>query len=80
MRNYIISNVRKNAPAIFSLNVKPGVYAATYDRSTVPEIVALLGNPNKPTKAHPRYPSVLYKDGVIAGGNIFGSAVILNVS
>ena len=80
MRNYIISNVRKNVPEIFSLNMKPGVYAATYDQSTVPEIVALLGNPNKPTKAHPRYPSVLYKDGVIAGGNIFGSAVILNVS
>ena len=80
MRNYITSNVCKNSPAIFAVNVKPEVYAIGYDRSGVLEIATLLGNPNKPTEAYPKYPSVLYKDGVIAAGNLFGSAAIMNVS
>jgi len=42
--------------------------------------VALLRNPNKPAEAYPRYPSVLYKDGIIKGGNLFCSAAIVNVS
>ena len=79
MRAYIISNVRKNASAIFPITVPAEVYFATFNRSQIPEITALLGNPNKPTDAHPRYASVLYKDGVIAGGNLFGSAAILKV-
>jgi len=80
MRIYIISNVRRNASVIFPVNVPPGVYAVGFNHSEVPDIVTLLGNPNKPTEAHPRHPSLLYKDGVIAGGNIFGGVAILNVS
>lgn len=79
-RNYIISNIRQHAPAIFALGIDPASYAADFDRSEIPEIVKLLRNPNKPTEAYPRYPSILYKDGVIAAGNLFGSTAIMNVS
>jgi len=79
-RSYIISNVRGNAPAIFDLDAKPGVYAPAYDRSRVPEMFALLHNPKKPTENYPRYCAALYKDGIVAGGNLFGSTIILNVS
>lgn len=80
MRSYIISNVCTNASAIFPLAAEPKVYSVGFDRSGVPEIAALLRNPSQPAETHPRYCSVLYKDGVIAGSNAFGSVAILNVS
>lgn len=80
MRIYLISNVRKAAPNIFPIPADAQVYATDYDRSQIPEIVALLRNPAKPTEAYPRYCSVLYKDGIIAGSGIFGGVTILNVS
>ena len=80
MRTYLISNVCKNAPAIFSINVDLTVYATSYNQSQVPQIVTLLQNPNKPFKTYPRYYPVLYKDGVIRESGLFGSATILDVS
>lgn len=81
MRVYVISNVRKTASNIFPIAPQPtAVYATGYDRSKVPEIVALLRNPGLPAEDYPRYCSVLYKDGVIKGTGIFGSKAILNVS
>lgn len=79
MRVYIISNVRKAAPNIFPIPADAQVYATDYDRSQIPEIIALLCNPAKPAEAYPRYCSVLYKDGIIAGSGIFGGVAILNV-
>jgi len=79
-RVYIISNVCKNAPVIFPITVTSEVYLATFNQSQIPEIATLLGNPNKPTEAHPRYAPVLYKDRVITEGNLFGSVAILKVS
>ena len=80
MRNYIISNVRQTAPAIFGLDVKAAVYSTHFDRSQIPEYVALLRNPNLPAEPYPKRVSVLYKDGIIAGPNLFGSTAIVNVS
>ena len=80
MRNYIISNVCGNTPAIFTLDVKADVYDTGFDQSQEPKIVALLSNPTRPTETNPRYPSVLYRDGIIAAGHLFGSAAIVNVS
>ena len=79
MRAYIISNVCKNASAIFPITIAAEVYSTTFNQSQIPEIATLLGNPNKPTDAHPRYASVLYKDGVIMGGNLLGSVAIMKV-
>ena len=80
MRNYIISKVRQTVPAIFALNVDAGIYDTHVDRSQIPAIVTLLHNPNLPMEPYPRLASILYKDGVIAGGNIFGSTAIVNAS
>ena len=80
MRTYIISNIRKNASSIFPINVRPEVYDKNYNRSEVPEIVALLSHPDLPDDKYPRYCSVLYKDEVIAGAGIFGSVAILKAS
>lgn len=79
MRTYIISNVYKNAASIFPIKVDAKVFTTAFDRSQIPEIIALLHNPNKP-EPYPRYPSVFYKDGAIMGGNLFGSTAIINVS
>lgn len=80
MRTYIISNIRKHASKIFPINVQPEVYDKNYNRSEVPAIVALLGNPESPNEQYPRYCSVLYKDGVITGTGIFGGVAIIKVS
>ena len=80
MRAYIVSRVRGNAPNIFAVDVKPGVYTKAYDRSEVPAIVTLLRNPKLPDEPYPRYCAVLYKDGFIAGSNVFGGTAIVNVS
>ena len=79
MRSYVISNIRKNAEDIFPVNVKSRVYAKGFDCSKVQEIVNLLRSPKMPDEMYPRYASVLYKDGVTTGNNLFGSSAILNV-
>ena len=79
MRSYIISNIRSHASAIFPLGAEQKVYAVGFDRSGIPEIVTLLHNPNQPAETHPRYCSVLYKDGVIMGSKVFSGVAILNV-
>lgn len=80
MRSYIISNVRKNAVDVFPVVVDSKAYASNFDRSQVPAIANLLRNSKKPGEAYPRYPSVLYKDRVITGNNLFGSMAIFNVN
>jgi hypothetical protein len=79
MRAYIISNVRKNAHIIFPVTIKSEVYATEYDRSREPVITQLLRNPKYPDKDYPQYCSVLYKDGVTSGPNLFGGVAILRV-
>ncbi|KAF9780023.1 hypothetical protein BJ322DRAFT_1112707 [Thelephora terrestris] len=79
MRSYFISNIRKNARDIFPVDVGRGAFAKSRKRSEIPEIMALLQNPNKPGETYPRYPSVIYRDGVIRGNNIFGSSTIVNI-
>ena len=80
MRAYIISNIRKNARDIFPVQVGPGVFGKGYKRTQDPAIMGLLQNPKKPNEDYPRYPPVLYKDGVITGKNAFRSSTIVNVS
>jgi hypothetical protein len=80
MRSYFISNIRKQARDIFLVTVGHGVFAKGRKRSDIPEIVVLLRNAKRPEDIYPRYPSVLYKDSVIAGKNLFGSSAIINVS
>ena len=79
MRSYIISNIRKNASVIFPVNATSEVYAVGFDRSAIQEIVVLLHNPNRPSETYPRYCSLLYKDGVIAGSKVFSGVAILKV-
>lgn len=76
MRTYLISNIRKAAPDIFTIDVASKVYATGYDRSQVLAITTLLRNPNKPSETYPRYCTVLYKDGLIRGSGIFGGVAI----
>ncbi|KAF9784398.1 hypothetical protein BJ322DRAFT_1109114 [Thelephora terrestris] len=79
MRSYFISNIRRHARDIFPVSVGPGVFAKGHKRSEVPAIMDLLRNPKKPGEHYPRYPSVLYKDGVIIGNNIFRSSTVVNI-
>jgi len=79
MRSYIISNVRNHASVIFHIGAEQTVYTVGFDRSEVPAIVALLHNPNQAAKTHPKFCSVLYKDGIIAGSKVFSGVAILNV-
>ena len=80
MRSYFINNIRRNARDIFPVDVGPGVFAKSYKRTKVPEIMDLLRNPKKPGEGYPRYASVLYEDGIISGKNVFRSSTIINVS
>ena len=80
MRAYIINNIRKNARDIFPVEVGSGVFAKSYNRTKIPAVMSLLRNPKKPGEDYPRYPSVLYRDGVITGSNVFRSSTIVNVS
>ena len=83
MRSYIISNICGSASSIFSITTatvyRGDIYSRGYERSTIPEIVTALKNPTKPNDPYPRYPSILYKDGVVNGNNLFGSEAIINV-
>ena len=81
MQSYFINNIRKHARDIFPVgDVGKGAFAKGYKRSDIPEIVNLLRNLKRLGEMHPRYPSILYKDSVIVGKNIFGSSTIVNVS
>ena len=80
MRSYIISNIRRSTTEIFPVVAESKVYAKNFNCSQIPEIMDLLRNPKKPGEAYPRYPSILYKDGVIMGNNLFRSSAIFNVS
>ena len=80
MRSYIISNVCKSAQDIFLIDVKKGTYAKGHKHSDVSEIVALLRDPKKPDDLYPRYPPLLYKDGIVKVTGLFCGSAIINVS